>query len=176
MSTRDYIAQQIRERSLVLRVMRDLSPEQAKSIAAREIASEQRQQRKYASHNNHTGSALYRRLARIVSIMHGGPRVEEPPRNAPIQGELALPDTPPHVVNIRKADPSTPNNDAPVGVWDGARSDGASATWIEDEEFGPRWRDITTTGWRHSIELNERVRLEREAKWARRLAELRGRS
>jgi hypothetical protein len=173
---RDYISIKINQRALVLYAMHGVSREEARKIAAREVAAEERQQRKHVANNNHTGSALFRKLSGVLERMFATNPVQEPPRNAPIQGELALPV--PNIVNRSVSDPpNKPNNsDAPCGVWDGARSDGASATWIEDEEYSPRWRDLTTDNWRASIALNEKVQREREQAWSIRLNELRGRS
>jgi hypothetical protein len=169
-----YIADLIRQRTLVLRVLTGLSPAKARQRAVAEIAHEQRRNHSPSS-NSHDGSKLYRRLAQIVSNMHGSRRVQEPLPNRAIDGELARPV--PNIVNLTaEPPPNKPHSDdVPCGVWSGT-SDGSSAELIDDAEFGPRWRDITTAAWKGSIAHNERVERERAAAWEKRLAELRGRT
>ena len=156
--------------------MHDYSPEQAQRIAIRELAQEEREQRKQAANNNHVGGgALYRKLSGILERMFGGNVVQEPERGSPINGELALPNA--NIVN-RTNEPEVPKprgSDVPCGVWTGT-SDGSAAVLIDDAEFSPRWHDITTTAWKQSIAYNERVERERTALWEKRLNELRGRS
>jgi hypothetical protein len=170
---RDYISIKINQRALLLHVVNGVSREEARKIAAREVAEEERQQRKHVANNNYTGGgALFRKLSRILSNMYGATQVHEPERGAPISGELALPT---RVVNatVEPTPPHKPHSDdVPCGVWTGG-SDGSTAVFIPDQEYHGMV-DIVTSNWRHSIENNERIRLEREAKWAQRLTELRG--
>src|SRR6516165_9570365 len=119
MTNRAYINIKINQRALVLYAMHGVSREEARSIAAREVAEEERQQRKYTSNNNYTGgSALYRKLAGILERMYG-PRIEEPLRGTAISGELALPDT---VPTIRKSE-TTDTTTSIVGMWTGTSTD-----------------------------------------------------
>jgi hypothetical protein len=175
MNAPSYIAQRIRERALVL-YMHGVDREEAKSIAAREIAQEQREQRKHVSNNNHTGSALYRKLSGVLERMFGLNPVQEPPRGTPISGELALPDTPPHVVN-RTNEPEAPTpSDIVTGMWTGTGTDASTARWLNDEDFPARFHDDRTTfNWKRSITENQRIETERREAWERRLAERGGR-
>jgi len=174
MSASAYIADLIRQRAIALRVLTDLSPAKARQRAVAEIAQEQRERRTHSpSSHSHDGSKLFRKLSGILERMYV-PRVEPPAPGAPINGELARPT--PHIVNPTvEPPPHKPNNsDAPCGCWTGG-SDGSSAELIDDAEFAPRWKDITTTARKESIAFNERVERERRAAWERRLAE-RGRT
>jgi hypothetical protein len=170
MTTSNYIRDLVAQRTLALRVF-GLSPKRAHREAIALVAAEHRSQHNHSPSSEVGGSKLYRRLAQMLSNMHHSRDVGPPAPGTPISGILTPPD-PPRIVNPSTVEPDQPKPTI-LGVWSGRGQDGSSAELIDDADFIPRWRDITTDNWRKSIAFNQKVEEERRALWAIRLAEIR---
>jgi hypothetical protein len=135
---------------------------EARAIAARQIAQEQRAQRKASSFTSrpqstaNAGDALLAKLFGIIQRMDA--RREPPPEGQPLTGELARPVSTVSAAMVRKADPEPQPGLSVVGIYDGRTT---GATLLSDEEFPAAMRSPIYRNWIRSIETNERIARER---------------
>jgi hypothetical protein len=174
------IRQAILVRSLWMRVSHPhLSREQARDLAAAEIAQEQAERaRREPPRSTPRGprdarTELIGRVAATIGRLlrrepdlppatatdHRAVRLERasaplpqpPPRPRPSIGQRV------RATFERKPEPEPPRSPT-------IRAENSNATLIPDSEFSPRFRDPTTANWRRSIEDNERLFDERRGR------------
>jgi hypothetical protein len=177
MRTPEQLAGEVEARALILTAS-GLSPTQARKRAGKEIAAREKRRGMAAGAlspvSPASASSLSRSHAELMEILerwvshiwyHGGMK-RYVRRRKPAQPE---PITPPigsnPVVYHEPAQPLSADPKlqkafpAPLVV-----ADFSSAKIIPDSEFSQRFRDQTTANWRQSIQQNEQINKEREAR------------
>jgi hypothetical protein len=161
------LVQRLRQRAFNIFLLNDVSPAEARKLAARELAQAQKQrQQKDVRPKSVGGNAANSgglRAEFMRRLFDGLGRLREPPRSRPRLVSHVLDRAvaaPPAVAT--KAEPPSANANLIIGVYVG---ESTGAQLISEDEYVGSLRSPVLANWRASIEANERRARERQNRW-----------